>query len=322
MGKFNVTLYDKVFDFSELAELVKHFAVYTDKCDTISHLVKFDIETEYMKSPLKIEAKIGWAAFTWQLPFNLTIQAECGYDKIVISSNISTKKKEIPNDSEAAFKHDLFNWVPKEMLKFLIEMYPMEEWWLVVFEGGGYDGCIWEYNYFFLHKHYGIILPIHISGSIGDLVVNRIMQLCNRNKDYWPEIIKEYANGKRSDNHHLSTLSLIDLKGDEDEIWQNIQDKAPLGIYDRIGIAIYKTFEKEIEVECPRCGDVTYLDEIIIKDDLIYIEEDFICPTCYSQALNELEDPDDEQLGAVSEEKEEQQQEEEDTLTLRMFEDE
>lgn len=109
---------------------------------------------------------------------------------------------------------------------------------VIEYKGGGYDGCIWEWNYFYIDEN-GEFVDIFHSGALGGSNFEQIKY-------------------RLSDRQWFS----FNLK-DKESVGEFIDSSAPSNV---IGVAkwVNENTEFEILIPCDTCGNEVYPEEILL----------------------------------------------------------
>ncbi len=133
---------------------------------------------------------------------------------------------------------------------------------LVEYRGGGYDGCFWEYNYFYMDPDEQFV-DIYSSGYNGCETLEAFRSRCQ-------------------DGLKVSTFYL-----DTPFDWQILSEIRCLYMVRALAEKLEELTGEEIQAECPYCGNDTYLGDIEIVGEkgnggIGVIGTDWACQDCYT----------------------------------------
>ncbi len=139
---------------------------------------------------------------------------------------------------------------------------PFQNDTMIVYRGGGYDGCIWEYNYAYIDEN-GEFHPVHATGSMG---CKTLQQLEER-----------FANlkGKEFEFYNFAIAEQINYFADHEAIK-----------YVLIAITYFVEhgINKQIKLECAEC------DQRFNPFDK---DNNSMCPKCVCDAGEDNSEKDD-----------------------------
>ena len=132
---------------------------------------------------------------------------------------------------------------------------------LVQYSGGGYDGCIWEWNYFYIDKQ-ETFHNIYASGCAGIDNKQDAIELIEQDK---------------------STTFVYDLDNEQD-IETFSRESHPVHVQGVLRwFEDYNSPDAEFFAVCSECGGKTYADDIITYGDRLFCHECYSigeCPAC------------------------------------------
>lgn len=136
---------------------------------------------------------------------------------------------------------------------------------LVVYQGGGYDGCWWEWNFFALNDKKEFIQG-YSSGING---INNIEQA------------KNYLKSKMNNSDIMDIFSLKSFK----DLQENLVKNYHVNVLQQINEFLTDKFSIGLEIECPHCHNMIAIDDIqsvaYIGNGGIGVQTaEFVCNEC------------------------------------------
>lgn len=141
---------------------------------------------------------------------------------------------------------------------------------LVQYDGGGYDGCIWEWNYFYIDEN-SIFNDVSSSGTGGIKTLENALDLIENNGNSFSNKVYIYHLDSKEDMKTFATESAC----------PHIQ--GVIRWFNDYNSPIAEPF-----AICSECGcEITFADDIYLTDirgcgGTVSTADNLVCPDCYT----------------------------------------
>lgn len=175
---------------------------------------------------------------------------------------------------------------------------------LCQYDGGGYDGCIWEWNFFYIDKG-GVFHDIHSSGTGGIETAKRAYELIDNNGNSFSNKVYIYHLDSEDELKDFATETHGSLVEGIVRWFNNYNepDAEPFAVCNECGGYISDADEihvvdtETICYECYSCGQCYRCEQYIGSDGLTSIDEsgdaEYVCEYCIEDDDMTTEDCED-----------------------------